>query len=296
MNAAVQSPAAKAVHKIGLCVKPDSEAAGRAAAALHRWLQQRGAHVRVDPQAAKHCEAPAAERRELAGWAQLLLVLGGDGTLLSVARQAGAQATPILGINLGSLGFLAEVNPEEQFPVLEDALAGRLSTAPRMRLSVRAQRRTGEEVLHALALNDAVLTRGDLSRPIVLEARADGVPVTRYYGDGLIVATPTGSTAYALSAGGPILMPGSGVFALVPICAHTLTQRPLVLSQRSALEITVREGDGAAQLTVDGQVGAKLEEGGRVQVRADAPPAHFVVAPARSRFEVLRTKLGWGAK
>lgn len=281
------------VRSIGLCVKPDSELAGRAACALHAWLEERGAEVSVDPEASPWCEAPAHERASLAEKSDLLVVLGGDGTLLSVAREVGTRPVPILGVNLGTLGFLAEVNPHEQYALLEEVLSGEFTTEPRMRLEVRAHR-GDRELFRTLALNDAVLSRSDLSRMIDLEASTDGQPVTRYHGDGLIVSTPTGSTAYTLSAGGPILMPGSHVYVMTPICPHTLTQRPLVLPANAHTEITVRGSEGAAQLTVDGQVGAALEQGDIVSVNADAPPAHFVVAQGRSRFDVLRTKLGWG--
>ncbi len=282
------------VRSIGLCVKPASASAGEAARDLTAWLSSRGVEVSVDPEAAEWCDVPSLDREALAEKSDLLIVLGGDGTILSVARETGARSVPILGVNLGTLGFLAEVNPDELQPLLEDVLGGNYTTEPRMRFDVRASR-DGRELLRALALNDAVLNRGDLSRMIDLEASADGRPVTRYYGDGLIVSTPTGSTAYTLSAGGPILMPGSHVYAMTPICPHTLTQRPLVLPASISMQIRVRSREGTAQLTVDGQIGELLQDGDVVTVSAGAPPAHFVVAPGRSRFDVLRTKLGWGA-
>jgi NAD+ kinase len=173
-------------------------------------------------------------------------------------------------------------------------LGGGFETVPRMRLDVRAERKSAP-VVHALALNDGVIKGTDLARMIDLEARTDGTRVGTYHGDGLIVATPTGSTAYNLSAGGPILMPGSRVYVVTPICPHTLTQRPLVLPETARLEIEVRPRDGGAQLTIDGQIGTRLEGGDHVHVSVSAHPAHFVVSPFRSRFDVLRTKLGWGA-
>ena len=221
-------------------------------------------------------------------------MLGGDGTLLSVAREIGARAVPILGVNLGTLGFLAEFAPSEERDVLERVLRGDYATVERMRLDVRALR-GGREAFRSHALNDAVVARTDLSRMIDLETAADGVPVTTYHGDGLIVATPTGSTAYTLSAGGPILMPGARVFVLTPICPHALAQRPLVLPDSARLSVVVHPRDGAAHLTVDGQLGLALEEGDRIEIAASAHPAHFVASPYRSRFDVLRTKLGWGA-
>ncbi len=278
------------VHRVGLCVKPHSAEAAAAAGELVQWLAARGVEVLVDGA----LDPAGHERGELAEKADLLVVLGGDGTLLAVAREVGARTVPILGVNLGTLGFLAEFAPSEERPTLERVLRGDYETFARMRLEVRALR-AGRELFHSRALNDTVITRGDLSRMIDLETTADGVAVTTYHGDGLIIATPTGSTAYTLSAGGPILMPGARVVVLTPICPHALAQRPLVLPDDAKLSITVHPREGAAHLTVDGQLGVSLEDGDRVEVAASAHPAHFVASPFRSRFDVLRTKLGWGA-
>ena len=282
------------IAAVGLCVKPASAQAGEAAHALARRLAERGVAVWADPEAARALGIPGQSRDVLAEKADLLVVLGGDGTLLAVAREIGHATVPILGVNLGELGFLAEVAPEEQLEALEYVLRGEFETVARMRLDVRAERR-GVEIGRALALNDLVIKGSDLARMIDLEVRTDGTRVGVYHGDGLIVSTPTGSTAYNLSAGGPILMPGARVFALTPISPHTLSQRPLVLPETARLEIDVRPRDGGAQLTVDGQVGARLESDDRVRVAVSSHPAHFVVSPFRSRFDVLRTKLGWGA-
>ena len=283
-----------AIRSVGLCLKPDSAQAGEAARALDKWLGERGVGVELDREAGAWLGREGRARSELADRVDLLVVLGGDGTLLAVARDAGTRPVPILGVNLGTLGFLAEVAPEEQFEVLERVLRGDFQVVPRMRLRVRAFRGP-RELLSGLALNDAVITRSELSRMIDLEVVADGTPVTTYHGDGLIVATPTGSTAYTLSAGGPILMPGSRVFVMTPICPHTLTQRPLVLAEGAKLEIRVQPREGTAQLTIDGQLGLALERGDRVTVAASAHPVPFVASPFRSRFEVLRAKLRWGA-
>jgi len=282
------------IRSVGLCLKPDSAAAGAAATDLSKWLAERGVHVEADQEAARWLHSPGLERAELARRVDLMVVLGGDGTLLAVARDMGSSTVPILGVNLGQLGFLAEVTPEEQADTLGRVLEGDYETVERMRLEVRAER-DGRELARYLALNDAVITRSELSRMIDLEMLADGAPVTTYHGDGLIVSTPTGSTAYTLSAGGPILLPGSRVFVLTPICPHTLTQRPIVLSETSRLEIQVFPREGHAQLTVDGQTGLTLAGGDRIFVAASECPVHFVVDHSRSRFDVLRTKLGWGA-
>ena len=281
------------IKSVGLCLKPGSAEAGDVARTLDGWLAERGVEVWIDREAAHWLGREGREREEITAAVDVLIVLGGDGTLLAAAREAGTRAVPILGVNLGTLGFLAEVAPEEQFEVLERVLAGAYETVARMRLRIVA-RRSGHELADTLALNDAVITRSELSRMIDLRTLADGSPVTTYHGDGLIVSTPTGSTAYTLSAGGPILMPGSKVFVMTPICPHTLTQRPLVLGEETQLEIRVFPRDGTAQLTIDGQIGVTLEAGDVVSITESEHPAHFVVSPFRSRFDVLRAKLHWG--
>jgi len=304
-----------AISAVGLCLKPNSAEAGAAARDLSAQLRRRGVAVLADEEAAQWCGCEPQPRGAMAERAELLIVLGGDGTLLSVARAIEERPVPILGVNLGTLGFLAEVNPGELPGVLDRVLAGDYATEPRLRLEVRAWRpganaangaggangadaaaEDGRELLRALALNDAVVTRGDLSRIIDLETWSDGVPLANYHGDGLIVATPTGSTAYTLSAGGPILMPGARACVVTPICPHTLSQRPIVLPDSATLEMAVRSREHTAQLTVDGQVGVALQAEDRVAVRAAVSPAHFVVSPLRSRSHtaVLRAKLGWG--
>jgi NAD+ kinase len=169
-------------------------------------------------------------------------------------------------VNLGTLGFLAEVAPEELAGALERILAGEHRTVRRLRFEVRAER-AGEVLLETLALNDAVITRGEISRLIDIETRTDGVPMATYRADGLIAATPTGSTAYSLSAGGPILLPEIDAFVITPICPHTLTQRPVVLPRTSRVEMRVFPREGTAQLTVDGHASCALQRGDRVHVR-----------------------------
>jgi len=232
------------------------------------------------------------------------VVLGGDGTLLSVARAAGTRAVPILGVNLGRLGFLTEINMEELIPALDKILAGDLNVVSRMRagdLNVVSRMRLevavqqgDREVAHYNALNDAVITKTALSRMIDLEAYADGVLVTTYHADGLIVATPTGSTAYSLSAGGPVLLPGLAAISLTPICPHSLTQRPIVMPESVEIEIWVASSEEEVALTVDGQEGMQLSGGDRIRIRRSAHPVGIIASPFRSRFEIIHTKLHWG--
>jgi NAD+ kinase len=216
--------------------------------------------------------------------------------LLAVARAIGERPVPVLGVNLGTLGYLAEISPDELFPTLEGVLAGRLQTETRMRLDVHAER-DGREIGHYLALNDAVIARTALSRMIDLQTWADDAEVTTYHGDGLIVATPTGSSAYSLSAGGPLLLPGISAIVLTPICPHALTQRPLVLPKMCRVAISVLDTRGGeVHLTVDGQVGCELQEGDRVSVRTSDRPLQMLVPAGLDRFEVMRNKLRWGTR
>jgi NAD+ kinase len=263
---------------------------------LEKWLRDRGIEVLLGEDAAKASGLPGMPRSELAGKVDLIVVLGGDGTLLAVARAIGERAVPVLGVNLGTLGYLAEISLDELFPTLEGVLAGRLQTETRMRLEVHAER-DGCEIGHYRALNDAVIAKTALSRMIDLQTWADDAEVTTYHGDGLIVATPTGSSAYSLSAGGPLLLPGIGAIVLTPICPHTLTQRPLVLPKACRVAISVLDTRGGeVHLTVDGQVGCELQEGDRVSVRASDQPLQLLVSADRNRFEVMRNKLRWGAR
>lgn len=271
------------VRAVGICVKPEQAQLADFVGELEDWLRERGLHV----------ELPFTEST---GKVDLVVVLGGDGTLLAAARVLGERAVPILGVNLGSLGFLTEISSDELYRALEDVLANRYRVESRMRLEVTALR--GERTLgRFLALNDAVIGKSALSRMIDLETLADGSPVTTYHADGLILATPTGSSAYSLSAGGPLLLPEFEAIVLTPICPHTLTQRPLVLPQTSRIEVRVHAARGGdVHLTVDGQVGHALLEGDRVCVRRSEHPLRMLVPPARNRFEVMRAKLRWGER
>jgi NAD+ kinase len=282
------------IRAVGVCLKPSQPQAAGAVRGLVKWLQQRGLRVIADEEVAEATGEPAQPRALLAGQVDLVIVLGGDGTLLSVARAVSDRSVPILGVNLGTLGFLTEITLDELFAALERVLAREVRVEARMRLDVRVLR-DRKESGRFLALNDAVLTKADLARMIDLETRASGSQVTTYHADGLIVATPTGSTAYSLSAGGPIVLPELEAFLLTPICPHTLTQRPLVLPHSSQIEICVRSRD-EVQLTVDGQEGIALRQGDVVSVRRSEHPVRLIASPFRSRFEILREKFHWGTR
>jgi NAD+ kinase len=281
---------------VGICVKPDQPQLAGLVREVARWLEARDVEVRVDAVAAGWTDFEGLSKRDLAAKSDLLVVLGGDGTLLAAARAVGDGRVPILGVNLGTLGYLAETSSDELLESLDAALEGRMAIEQRMRLEVVLEGAGGASARY-LALNDAVIGQSALSRMIYLDTRADGHRVTTYHADGLIVATPTGSTAYSLSAGGPLLMPDLGAFVLTPICPHTLTQRPIVLPERCEIEIRIQDTRGGeVHLTVDGQVGQELGEGDRIRVRRAEHPVELLVPPERNRFEVMRTKLRWGER
>lgn len=284
------------IHSIGVCLKPGEPRAVAVVEWLIRWCAERNIELVGDESAAEGTSLPAMKRRELCAQVDLIVSVGGDGTLLSVARSTGTRAVPILGVNLGSLGFLTEINSDELEDSLERLLAGTLKIESRMRIAVQVMR-DGEEVAHFQALNDAVIAKSAVSRMIDLVAHADGLEVSRYYADGLIVSTPTGSTAYSLSAGGPILVPGLEAIVLTPICPHSLTQRAIVLPQQTRLEIEVREiGTGHVTLTVDGQEAVELRDHDRVITCRSESPAEIVQSPFRTRYEIMHQKLRWGAR
>jgi NAD+ kinase len=281
------------IETVGVAIKAGVPRAEAAARDVAKWLAPRGVRALFDPAAAAAVGQPACSAGELARRADLLVVLGGDGTLLAMARALDTRPVPILGINLGTLGFLAEVSVDEMESALARALAGEMRVERRMRLAVE-HLRAGAVLRRWLALNDAVVTSA-LARLIAIETRADGQLVTTYHADGLIVSTPTGSTAYSLSAGGPIVLPSLAAFVLTPICPHTLSQRPLVVPDSAVLEIAPCVG-ALARLTVDGQEGAELAEGDRVRVQRSDHALLLLVSPQRSRYDVLRAKLRWGER
>jgi NAD+ kinase len=267
------------ISRIVVVTKPKQPEVASVAAELIRWFAARGMEASVDP-------ASAAS-------ADLCVVLGGDGTLLAAARLMAERQLPIFAINHGALGFLTEVTLKEMYSALERVIGGDFIADRRMMMQISIER--GSTVVASYqALNDAVINKGTLSRIIELEARVNGQYVSRFRSDGLILSTPTGSTAYNLSAGGPIIYPSMMAIVMTPICSHTLTNRPIVLPPDVRIELALHSTQDEVHVTVDGQVGLKLESEDRVIVEKSSRVVELIVPPGKAYFDVLRGKLKWG--
>jgi NAD+ kinase len=281
----------------GIYCKPRKQEICAVVPRISQWLNQRGINVLFDLTAAACFSPPEKETgaEEMSSKMDLLIVLGGDGTLLGAARQFNESEVPILAVNLGGLGFMTSVTIDEAFPLLEDVLAGRHRLSPRMMLKAELLR-GGEIIERGQALNDAVVTKGALSRLLDLDLSVNGSFLGRYRADGLIVSTPTGSTAYSLAAGGPILYPVLQAFVLTPICPHMLTNRPLVLPDNVRLELDFTALDEQAYLTLDGQIGHELMRGDRIMISKSPYRVMLVRPQEQTYYKVLRSKLRWGQR
>jgi NAD+ kinase len=284
------------MKKIGVISKPQRERAEAVLRDLLGWLEGRGLTVYLDREtAALNGLSSPYERRDIPALVEMLIVLGGDGTILSVARLMDGLPVPILGVNLGSLGFLTEVTLQELFPTLEEILKGRYRIEERLMLEAHILR-GGERVAQYRVLNDVVINKGALARIVDLEAYVDGRYVTSYRADGLIVSTPTGSTAYSLAAGGPIVYPTLPALLVNPICPFTISNRALVLPENARVEVILTTSDGDVHVTLDGQVGFALQHADVVQIQKSPHTLRLIKAPEKDFFHLLRTKLGWGAR
>jgi NAD+ kinase len=285
------------MKRIGIVAKPDRPDAAGVVARLLDWCAEHGLQPVLEKETAGLCpdaQVPTARKPDLPGQVDLLLVLGRDGTLLSMARLVGDLGVPILGVNLGGLGFLTALTKEELFPALEAFLAGGLMIEERVMLAAQVWRQ-GERLSEYAALNDVVITKSAMSRIINLAVSVDGQFATAYRADGLIISTPTGSTAYCLSAGGPIVFPTMPAVVLTPICSHTLTNRPIVLPADQRIEVTL-QSDQDVMLTLDGQVGFALKEADVVAISQATARIRLLRFPQKHFFSVLRTKLKWGER
>lgn len=281
---------------VAIVSKPNKPEVGAIARELSGWLRDHGYEFVVDPETAPHTPAAEVLSREEMGPRQpaFIVVLGGDGTLLSAARAVARSGIPILGVNLGALGFLTEVPLEELYPTLESIHRGNCAIDVRSMVHCEIIRK-GELIASYEALNDVVLGKGTIARLNHCDVYIDGAFVSRYQADSLIVSTPTGSTAYSLAAGGPILMPEVESFVVTPVSAHSLTHRPLVVRDSARIEIVAMTGEEEAYLSIDGQAGMPILDGDRVCCRK----SQFQVKLLHTKgtfFDVLRTKLKWGQR
>ncbi len=284
------------MHTIGVVVKRERAQALELARELIEWSRQHDIRVLVEREnAAQLGCSGGTSKAEMIATADLIVVFGGDGTLLSVARVMRERAVPILGVNLGHFGFLTAITADELMPMMGRIVAGDFEVEQRMTLDV-ALRRDGVVLTRHQVLNDAVITKGALARIIDLETTVNDQYLGIYKADGLIVTTPTGSTAYSLSAGGPIVHPSVGVIVLSPICPHTLTHRPLVLPDTAVVTVTVRSEHEDVVLTLDGQEGIPLRNDDVVEVCKGRSNVPLVQSGTRHYFDVLRSKLRWGER
>ncbi len=281
------------IRTVGLVVKRDRPRAVRLAHRMVAWCRRRGLRVLLDAEARLDA-APSRSKDALARESDLIVVLGGDGTLLSIARRADASV-PILGVNLGELGFLTEIAEDEAMAMLGRVVAGRYELDRRMTLAATLARH-GRVLRRFRALNDVVITNGARARIVEFAVSVDGLALTTYRADGIIIATPTGSTGYSLSAGGPVVEPTVQVLLLSPISPHTLSNRPVVLRPSAVVRITLAAREEDAVLTIDGQDVVPLAGGDVVEVRQGRSKVSLVRSPHRTYYDVLRSKLGWGAR
>ena len=281
-------------RRVAVLAKPGTPEGQRIALELGSWLRARDVAVRFDELTAKALGLRDGIRADtLPAGTDLVIVAGGDGTLLSAARLAGPLGIPILGVNFGGLGFMTELQPEELYTALDRLFRGDYEIEEREALRVRFRR--GRKLLGEFGLlNDAVVTKTALARMLVIELRIDTELVATYTSDGLIIATPTGSTAYNLSAGGPILDPRMSAFVIAPICPHTMSYRPLVVPGGVRIEVTLRSLTEEAYLTLDGQVGFPMKQLDTIVVDRHPRSVRLVRVAGRGFFEVLQRKLHWG--
>jgi NAD+ kinase len=283
------------VKRVGLVAKPHAHGLPDLLHGLLPWLAQRHVEVFLDKEtAAAIGETTGYDKAALPDLVEGMIVLGGDGTLLSVARLLEERDVPILGVNLGSVGFLTETAVADLFPSLEKVLDGQYTVQQRIRLKAFLHRH-GECVSQPTVLNDVVINKGTLARIINLETYVDDLYLTTYRADGLIVSTPTGSTAYSMAAGGPILYPSIQALILTPICPYTLGQRPLVLPETVKIEVMLQTPNEDVLVTLDGQVGTTLRYRDVVEIRRATHPLKLI-CPMKSDhyFHILRQKLKWG--
>jgi NAD+ kinase len=283
------------IRSVGIVSKPKIPSAAEIVTGLLDWLSRRGIACRCDEQTAGYAGLREWYARDsVPDGTQLVIVLGGDGTLLSAARSVDGREIPLLAVNLGGLGFLTAITVDMLYVELDRVLRGEHSVGSRRMIDCELIRE-GVTVASYSALNDVVITKTMIARIIDLDTYVDDHFVASFKADGLIIATPTGSTAYSLSAGGPIIFPSVGCICLTPICPHMLTNRPVIVSDTSIIHIDSRSEDGTF-LTVDGQVGEPISKGDRIVCRSSPKTIKLIRPPKMLFFDVLREKLKWGER
>jgi NAD+ kinase len=283
------------MKRIGIICKTGLPEPSEILKGLLPWLRQKGYEIHIDIETASILNIEGSPRSQIPSLTDIIIVLGGDGTMLSVCRLVGDKGIPILGVNIGSLGFLTEVHRDEIYDVLEKVLTEECPFEERMMLTANVYRQS-ECIKEYVVMNDVVVNKGALARIIDLETYINHDYVTTFKADGLIVSTPTGSTAYALSAGGPILYPTLNSIVLAPICPHMLTNRPIVLPDDVVIEIILRSQTEDVFLTLDGQVGFSLKLNDIVEVKKSIFKTKLLTPCGKDYFQILRTKLKWGER
>jgi NAD+ kinase len=286
----------QSIRRIGIISKPNAARGAELVPSIIEWLGARKIELRYDHETAIYAgRNDGLTREEVPEGAQLIIVLGGDGTLLSAARAMAGRQIPLFAVNLGGLGFLTAITVDEVFPELERALRGEHRVAPRRMLHCELWR-GGIQTAEYEALNDVVITKSALARMIDLDTLVDDNFVCTYKADGLIICTPTGSTAYSLSAGGPIVFPSVAALCITPICPHMLTNRPVIVPDESVIQVLARSTIDGTFLTIDGQVGVNLQRDDRVVCKRSERALHLIRPPKMQFFDVLREKLSWGER
>ncbi|MDP8257649.1 MAG: NAD(+)/NADH kinase [Candidatus Alcyoniella australis] len=285
------------IDEVGIFVKRKDPAAADVACDLVRWLNARDVQVFLEPDSA--CCAPSTRqcvKGRIFNRSKLLIVLGGDGTMIAAVRALSGRQVPVMGVNMGHLGFLTEITLEEMYPAVEQALQGRLRVENRMTLQAthiskaKGRRRTRH------VLNDVVINKSAIARMLDLDVSLDGGKLALIKADGMVAATPTGSTAYAMSAGGPIVHTGVRSILIAPICPHTLNLRPVVLSDTAQIRVDLITERADAYITFDGQEGWSVDPGDRIHIRRGRYEVPIIQSPSKSTFDIMRSKLHWGER
>ena len=284
------------IKTVGIISRPGIQRGEALVPGLLHWLASRGIEARYDTETAVYAgRTDGVPPERVPEECQFVIVLGGDGTLLSAASAIGGRQIPLFAVNLGTLGFLTSITPEEMYPELERALRGEHRIGHRRMIECKLVR-GDKEIASYLALNDIVVSKAPDAPMISLETHVDQHFVCTYKADGLIISTPTGSTAYSLSAGGPIVFPTVQAFCLTPICPHSLTFRPVIVPDSSVIQITSLAADDHAYLNADGKMGEHLQRGDRLVMQRSAHTLSLIRPPRLLYFDVLREKLKWGQR